>query len=319
METNITTAANRQHKDTVFRDLFGSEERKVNALSLYNALTGSSYTDTSVLELTTLKDVLYMNVKNDVSIFFDSRMMLWEHQSTRNPNMPLRGLVYLAQLYQSYVHKNHLDPYGSSQLELPTPYYCIFYNGDKEIEDYVVLRLSDSFKDKESPRRLLPAVEITATVFNINDGHNSELMGACQTLADYAHFMGLIRRYNKSMPLAEAIDVAMRQCIKEGVLADYLSSKRAEVAAMLITEFDQAEYEEILELEKRRIAEKAEAKGEAKGRLEGEAKGRAEGEAKGRASLLVELVRSGELGRGRAAELLGVDSHEFERLLEQQD
>ena len=118
---------------------------------------------------------------------------------------------------------------------------------------------------------------------------------------------------------SEAIDVAMRQCIKEGVLADYLSSKRAEVAAMLITEFDQAEYEEILELEKRRIAEKAEAKGEAKGRLEGEAKGRAEGEAKGRASLLVELVRSGELGRGRAAELLGVDSHEFERLLEQQD
>ena len=120
MENNTATTANRQHKDTVFRDLFGAEERKGYALSLYNALTGSSHTDTSALQITTLSDVLYMNVKNDVSILIDSRMMLWEHQSTRNPNMPLRGLIYLAQLYSKYLDLFNLSEYSSRRLSLPS-------------------------------------------------------------------------------------------------------------------------------------------------------------------------------------------------------
>ena len=301
MENNTATTANRQHKDTVFRDLFGTEERKGYALSLYNALTGSSHTDTSALQITTLSDVLYMNVKNDVSILIDNRMILWEHQSTRNPNMPLRGLVYLAQLYQTFTHEHKLSLYGGKRLTLPTPYYCIFYNGTEDVADRKILRLSDSFGEKESPHGLLPAVEVTAVVLNINAGHNSKLMHACQTLADYAHFMSLIRSYNVHMPLAEAIDSAMRQCIKEGVLADYLSSKRAEVMSMLITEFDQAEYEQIVEREKREIAEEA----------------RAEGRAEGQRVVLTKLVKSGELSPERAAELLGVDVSDIPRMLEE--
>ena len=301
----MPVTANRQHKDTVFRDLFGSEERKDNALSLYNALTGSNHTDTSLLTLTTLSDVLYMNVKNDVSVLIDSRMMLWEHQSTRNPNMPLRGLVYLAQLYQSYVRKRGLRIYGSELLSLPTPYYCVFYNGTDEVEDYSVLRLSDSFQEKEPPHRLLPAIEVTATVFNINAGHNAELMSACKTLADYAYFMSLIRSYNEHMPLAEAIDLAIRQCIEEGVLVDYLSNKRAEVAAMLITEFDQAEYEKIVEREKREVAEKAEAKGRAEMKKEELAK-------------VAHAVSEGDLTADRAAELFGFSIDEIEDVLREQ-
>jgi len=306
MNTN-TTAANRQYKDTVFRDLFGAEERKSYALSLYNALTGSSYTDTAVLQLTTLADALYMNVKNDVSILVDSRMVLWEHQSTRNPNMPLRGLVYLSQLYQSYTVEHKLNLYGHKRLTLPTPYYCVFYNGAEEVADRTVLRLSDSFTEKEPPHGLLPAVEVTAVVYNINKGHNSRLMCACQTLADYAYFMSLIRSYNVHMPLAEAIDAAMQQCIDEGVLADYLSSKRAEVKSMLITEFDQAEYEQIVEREKREIAEAA--------RAEGEAIGEANGRAKERRDIVATLVGSGKLTREEAAELLGVSVAEVDQAL----
>lgn len=134
---------------------------------------------------------------------------------------------------------------------------------------------------------MLPAVEVTAVVYNINKGHNSRLMCACQTLADYAYFMSLIRSYNVHMPLAEAIDAAMQQCIDEGVLADYLSSKRAEVKSMLITEFDQAEYEQIVEREKREIAEAARAEG--------------------RRDIVAALVGSGKLTREEAAELLGAD------------
>ena len=124
-------------------------------------------------------------------------------------------------------------------------------------------------------------------------------MCACQTLADYAYFMSLIRSYNVHMPLAEAIDAAMQQCIDEGVLTDYLSSKRAEVKSMLITEFDQAEYEQIVEREKREIAEAA----------------RAEGRAEERRDIVAALVGSGKLTREEAAELLGVSVAELDQAL----
>ena len=108
--------ASRIHKDSMFRDLFGSEEHKANALSLYNALNGSHYTNPDDLQLTTLDDVLYMHVKNDISFLIGDEMVLWEHQSTSNPNMPLRGLQYFARLYSALVDSMDANVYGSSLI-----------------------------------------------------------------------------------------------------------------------------------------------------------------------------------------------------------
>ena len=119
---------NREYKSSIFISLFGAEKNKSNLLQLYNALAKTNYTDVNDLTLTTLDDALYMDVKNDVSFLIDSRMNLYEHQSTFNPNMPLRGLIYFAHLYQSYIEKNGVSIFGSTLIKIPTPQYVIFYN-----------------------------------------------------------------------------------------------------------------------------------------------------------------------------------------------
>ncbi|MBQ9044095.1 MAG: hypothetical protein IJ111_14930 [Eggerthellaceae bacterium] len=230
----MTATANRTHKDSMFRDLFGSPERKGNALELYNALAGTDYTDPGELELTTLDDVIYMNVKNDVSFVVGDEMVLFEHQSTRNPNMPLRGLAYFARLYTARAERMGANLYGSRLIKLPTPRYVVLYSGARELPDREVVRLSDAF---DGPN---PAVEVVCEVVNINAGHNPEVAKACPALAGYARFVELVRMYNDGgqMSLADAVAAAIEQCVEEGHLADYLKEKRAEVFDMFLTEYD---------------------------------------------------------------------------------
>ena len=120
---------NRKYKDRLFRFLFGSEEMKDNILQLYNALTDSKYSNPKDIQIYTIDDVLYMEMKNDVAIILDSYLCLWEQQSTFNPNMPIRGLMYFGKLYSKYIETNRLDIYGTKLMKLPTPRYIVFYNG----------------------------------------------------------------------------------------------------------------------------------------------------------------------------------------------
>ncbi|MDO4538147.1 MAG: hypothetical protein Q4B54_08295, partial [Coriobacteriales bacterium] len=225
---------NRNHKDTIFRDLFGTEQNKANTLSLFNALSGTNYEDPDILAFTTLDNVLYMSVKNDVSFLINFEMILWEHQSSYNPNMPLRGLSYFARLYASWIERNNKSVYAETIIELPTPTYFVFYIGEKKRPDKEILRLSDAFGTNKG------SVEVTVTVLNINKGHNPELMAACKTLSDYASFIARIREYNKSMKLPEAVDAAVDYCIEHGILSDYLRDKKEKVRDMFLTEYDQA-------------------------------------------------------------------------------
>ena len=126
---------NREHKDRLFRLIFGKEEYKQNLLELYNALNDTSYNNLDDLKITTIEDVVYMGMKNDVSMLIHSRMALFEHQSTYNPNMPIRGFMYAARLYNKYIEENKLSIYGKTMMKLPTPQYIVFYNGDEEHED----------------------------------------------------------------------------------------------------------------------------------------------------------------------------------------
>ena len=122
----------RNLKDRLFVRLFGDKGNKQNLLSLFNALNGTAYTDENALQITTIEGVVYMGMKNDISCIIDNTMSLYEHQSTKNPNMPLRGFMYAGKLYDKYVTRQHLYLYGPRMISLPTPQYYVFYNGTDE-------------------------------------------------------------------------------------------------------------------------------------------------------------------------------------------
>ncbi len=225
------------HKDRLFRKLFGDETNREALLSLYNALNHTAYTDPSELTINTIEDVLYMSMKNDVSCILDDQMVLMEHQSTFNPNMPLRGLIYFGKLYNQYIESNRLDLYKSKQIIIPTPRYFILYNGTKEVADKVSLHLSDAFAKKDQSGNF----EWTAEMININHGHNEEIMRSCRVLREYAYFVQLIRdKRGDGLDIEAAVNHAVDQCIEEDVLQPFLLKWKSEVIDMCITEYNEA-------------------------------------------------------------------------------
>lgn len=134
---------NREHKDRLFRFIFSNKE---NLLSLYNALNGTAYNNVEDLEVTTMEDVIYIDMKNDVSFLLDCELNLYEHQSTFNPNLPLRGLLYFGKQYNKYVEKNKCNIYGTKLIELPTPKYVVFFNG-KDMEESIELSVKECIEE----------------------------------------------------------------------------------------------------------------------------------------------------------------------------
>lgn len=246
---------NREHKDRLFKFIF---QKKENLLELYNALNGTSYDNPEDLEIVTLEDVIYMRMKNDISFILDYQMNLFEHPSSDNPNMPLRGFLYFARQYEKYVIENECNLFGRKTIQIPTPQYVVFYNGDTWKGERKVLKLSDSFNDK----RIRSCMELEVLQLNINYGHNKEIMEKCRILWEYAVFIGKVKTYNKAMPIEEAVNKAVNECIQEGILKEILISHQAEVKDMLLTEYDeektrrlfQKEYEEEVAEVKEEIA-----------------------------------------------------------------
>ena len=224
-ELNMSTlqekpTANRKYKDTVFRMLFSE---KKHLLSLYNAVTGKHYEDAEALQIVTLKNAIYMGMKNDLAFLLETNIYLYEHQSTVNPNMPLRNLLYIAIEYQKYVSDKSL--YSSSLLKIPAPKFVVFYNGTDTLEDTVELKLSSAYEHLDGE----PDLELKVILLNINEGHNKELMEHCQILKEYAIYVARVRKYAAEMKLEDAVNKAIEECMKEGVLADFLQKNRSEV------------------------------------------------------------------------------------------
>lgn len=257
----------RRYKDSLFCHLFGSEERKANALELYNALAGTAHGDPGGLELTTIGDMVFLGFRNDVSFLVGDEMVLLEHQSTRNPNMPLRGLLYFSRLYSKLVDRRGLDLYGERRLELPAPRFFVLYFGRDDEPDRQVLRLSDSFP---GTARHAADVEVTATVLNCSEGHNPAIMGASETLRGYAHLLALARaNRDAGMGMGDAVSDAVDRCIAEGVLAAYLSEHRAEARDMIWTIEDEERAMRVhWECVAREATERGLAQGESKARAE---------------------------------------------------
>ena len=229
---------NRKHKDTLFRYIFKNKEE---LLSLYNALSGKTYDDPAQLEITTLENVIYIHMKNDVSFLVDNELNLYEHQSSFNPNMPLRGLFYLSVLYRELVEESRL--YSTRRIPLPTPHYVVFYNGVQDMPDYRELRLSEAFLHSGQK----PDVEVVAHMYNINYGHNQELMEKCHKLWEYSYFMERLRQYQKTeTSLERAVQRAVSDCVGQGILKEILEKERAAVMGFILEEFDQKGYEKVI-------------------------------------------------------------------------
>ena len=227
---------NREHKDRLFRLIFGTEENKRNLLCLYNALNNSQYEDLDGFEFTTLEDVIYMGMKNDVSILIQSKMVLYEHQSTYNPNMPLRGFLYIAKLYEKYIEEKGLNIYGRKLIKLPTPQYIVFYNGLEDHPEEEILRLSDAFISEKK----IEGYEWSVRILNVNYGENKDLMEKCKPLQDYAILVGKIReKIAEGFSIQEGIDKAVLECIREDILAEFLKKHRAEVLNVCLTEYNE--------------------------------------------------------------------------------
>ena len=234
----------RQVKDRLFRFLF--EKDKEALLQLYNALNGTDYQDASKLQVVTIESAVYVVMKNDLAFVIAGTLNLYEHQSTCNPNMPVRFLIYIAEEYQKLVEQAEESIFGTKQISLPTPQCIVFYNGAKEAPEEQILRLSDAFENKEKEFD----VELKVRMLNINYGHNRELMGKCRALEEYAEFVGLTRNYiAEGQKMQDALNTAINYCIGHGILSDFLRKYRAEVLGMLLEEFDVDKYERSLKNE----------------------------------------------------------------------
>ena len=275
------------YKDRLFRFIFGSKDNAANILSLYNALNGTEYNDPDELQITTLEDAIYIRMKNDVSFLISSYLTLWEQQSSYNPNMPLRGLMYFGELYSGYIETNELTLYGSRLLQIPTPQYVVFYNGERDTETVKKLRLSDSFINQDKSGDF----EWTATMYNLNK-ENDGLLDACRPLKEYMTLVQYIRsNMGNGMTVERAVDEAVKRCIAENVMKAFLIKHRAEVCSMCITEYNEKTFVDGIRAEG--IAE-----GIAEGMAKGMAKGMAEGKQKERNTLMEisDLLRKGKTG-----------------------
>ena len=233
-----TAKANVKYKDTVFRMLFSEPEY---LLSLYNAVTGKHYRDSKALNVVTLKNAVYMGMKNDLAFVMEMGLYLYEHQSTYNPNIPLRDLFYIASEYQTLVDGKSL--YSSGIQKIPTPKFLVFYNGlDCKVPDRMELRLSDAYENPVDE----PDLELKVTMLNINAGHNEELMNNCSILREYAQYVARVRMYALELTLDEAVERAVTECIRDGILAEFLEKNRAEVVKVSIFEYDKEKEEKKL-------------------------------------------------------------------------
>ena len=260
------TATNRKYKNSVFTELFGTPEK---ALELYNAISGKNYPPDTKVKIVTLSDALYMEQLNDIAFVIDGKLVvLVEHQSSINENMPLRMLIYMSREYELLTDPRAL--YRERKIKIPSPEFVVLYNGEKEMADFKEMRLSDSFELVQD----FPNLDLVVKVYNINKGRNAEMAAKSSSLSGYEEFVAAVRENLKIMSLKEAVRVAIRSCVGSNILVEFLTEHGSEVENMLFHEWN---WDEALEVR----FEEGREEGVAIGKEEGVAIGEARGETKG--------------------------------------
>ncbi len=258
----MASRANKKVKNSVFVDLFYEDETaEANDIALYNALNEEALPEGTRIQKLRIDNVLYMNFKNDVSFGVGGKVLVFgEHQATINENMPLRSLMYIGRAYEQLVPVR--DRYRKKRVKLPKPEFYTFYNGKEKWEKELILKLSDSYMIDEDN----PMLELSVKVININPEESHEILNRCQVLKEYGQFIDMIGKYEQQ-GIRMRIKRAIEECIKKGILADYLRRKGSEVVNMLIAEYD---YDLDIEVQR----EEAYESGLEDGKEIGEVKGR---------------------------------------------
>ena len=307
-----------KYKSRLFSYIFGREENKRWTLRLYNAVNHSDYKNPEDIQLTTIENVIYMGMQNDLSFIvadnaslFDI-MSIYEQQSSYNPNCPVRQFIYAGMLYEKYVHANHFNIYGTTLLPLPIPKLVVLYNGKTDKADDIVLKLSDSFREgirrelnekkavsldvddsEEAIDRILreadPDIEVRARMININYGHNAGILDQCKPLKEYAWFVDQVRIKAEKMDIEQAIDQAVDEMPEDFEIKKFITDNRTEVAHMLLTEYNEAETMQMF-------------------KDEGRQEGRQEGLQEGTELYIKNLMQNLKMTMEQAMDVLGVPS-----------
>jgi len=244
---------NRNYKDSVFSALFGHPDV---LRELYSAIEGVDIPPDIPLNINTLTNVLNKGLINDLSFTIDNRLViLIEHQSTINDNIPLRLLMYIARVYEKIVYRKKL--YQTKLEKIPSPEFIVLYNGNEDYPDYKELKLSDAFKDIEGLKLsddVIP-LELIVKVYNINHGHNPEMLKKSENLDEYSIFINKVKEYRKvENTLEKAAVSAINYCIANNILKEFLEAHASEVLNMLLTEWNQDEALEVAREEAREEA-----------------------------------------------------------------
>jgi hypothetical protein len=199
-----------------------------------------------MVQIVLLNKGISLSVRNDAEFVIDFELNIYEHQSTYNPNMPLRGLVYFVEKLDEFIKGR--DIYGRRLIKIPTPHFVVFYNGTEKRPEKEVLRLSDAFYHPTDD----PELELKCTVYNINPGYNETLLQNCPVLREYMIFVGKVRHnLDIGMDLEEAVDRAIEECIQESVLVDFLKNRRKEVTKNMVLDYTWERREEMIRREER--------------------------------------------------------------------
>ena len=243
---------NRNHKDSLFIDLFCKDklDGKKNFISLYNALHNTNLDlEHTKLEEVNIENVLYMALSNDIAMLVDNRLVvLVEHQSTINENMPLRLLEYVSRIYEQLVPSE--DRYEKKMIKIPYPEFFVFYNGTEDYPVETELKLSDAFifpDEKYNIKNKDFSLEIKVRIVNINSEKNSPILKQCKKLEEYSLLIDYIRESKKQNPKAP-LEQAINKALQNGVLSEYLKRKSTEVRNMLIAEYS---YETDIKVQRR--------------------------------------------------------------------
>ncbi len=295
--------SNREYKSDVFSMLL---MEKARALEIYNAINGTSYDDPELVEIIPLENKGFsLSVRNDASFVLDASLSLYEHQSTICPNMPLRSMIYFSQIIRAMVRNKNI--YGSTLIKIPVPYFVVFYNGLEQAPEQYELRLSDAFEWQVDN----PQIELICKVYNINPGHNTEIMEKCPTLREYTYFVELVRKNFKENgyeDLGKAINQAIDQCIRENILKDFLIENRSEVTKVMQLDYT---FERQLELEREAASSQAWQQGLEQGIEQGITKGLE----RGRLQEIISFVQDGDISIERGAQKAGMSMNAFRKAM----
>ena len=271
--------AKNNYRDSLFRKYF---EHPDKLAALHELLTGIPTAEQNV-EIKTLKSVLFNRLKNDISFKVGDRfIVLFEHQSTINPNMPARMLLYSAMLYRKMLSKESI--YSKKLIPLPAPEFYVLYNGKDPWKDNSKLYLSSAFAENQHN------LELVVTVRNIRYNKDNELLQKYKPLHDYSFFVyDVEKRVASGDSLANAIRSATDYCINHNIMRDYLSANYEEVFEMMSLKWNEKDAKKYWQKEAR---EEGHAAGLAEGHAQGLSQGLSQGLVKGRMSATIAFIKN---------------------------